>query len=53
MRSSNPLNTDNTKIKAAVPTAIPKTAIAEIMLITLEDFFPKMYRVANFAEIFN
>lgn len=52
MRSSNPLNTDKTNIKAAVPTAMPNTAIADITLITLVDFFPKTYLTANLDDTF-
>ena len=43
MSESNPLYTDNIIISAAVPIAIPIALIAEIMLITLCDFFAKRY----------
>ena len=41
--SSNPLYTDRIMIRAAVPMAMPMALIAEIMLITLCDFFANRY----------
>jgi len=38
-RLSNPLNTDRITIRAMVPVATPTTEMAEIMFITLCDFF--------------
>ena len=49
---SKPLNTDNMIINAAVPTVIPNTEIAEMILIALVDFLPNRYRLAILKERF-
>ena len=43
MSESNPLYTDNIMMRAAVPIAMPAALIAEMMLITLCDFFAIRY----------
>ena len=47
MRASNPLYIDSTMTRAAVPMAMPTALIAEIMFITLWDFFANRYRLAK------
>ena len=55
MSESNPLYTDRMMMRAAVPIAIPIALIAEIMLITLCDFFAIRYLPAmnDASLIFN
>ena len=52
IKSSNPLKTDKIKIIAAVPTAIPPTAMPEMILIAFVDFLANKYRRANFKGKF-
>jgi hypothetical protein len=53
IRLLNPLKTDRTITSAMVPTIIPNTEIAEIMLIMFCFFFENKYRSAMNSGRFN
>jgi hypothetical protein len=46
IKSSNPLKTDKTMIKAMVPTVMQATEIHDMIFIALCDFLANRYRLA-------